>query len=89
MSLLVPCPSCGQRDFTEFAFGGETKARPRPDAPAEALARYLFLRRNAKGPQQEWWYHRAGCRSWFLARRETSTNRFLETYWPEDERRGP
>jgi heterotetrameric sarcosine oxidase delta subunit len=87
MSLLVPCPNCGLREFTEFSYGGETNGRPEPDAPSEKLADYLFVRRNAAGSQQEWWYHRAGCRSWFLARRDTVTNLFVESYWPEDSRR--
>jgi sarcosine oxidase subunit delta len=87
MSLLVPCPTCGLREFTEFSFGGETNARPGPEAKPEDLAEYLFYRRNASGVQQEWWYHRNGCRSWFLARRDTVSNRFVETYWPEDPRR--
>ena len=87
MSLLVPCPNCGLREFTEFSYGGETNTRPAPDAPTEALAAYLFIRRNANGEQQEWWYHRSGCRSWFLARRDTAGNRFLDSYWPDDARR--
>ena len=87
MSLLVPCPNCGLREFTEFSYGGETNPRPDPGAPPEQLADYLFVRRNAAGPQQEWWYHRGGCRSWFLARRDTETNRFVDSYWPEDARR--
>jgi heterotetrameric sarcosine oxidase delta subunit len=87
MSLLVPCPNCGLREFTEFSYGGETNARPLPGAPAETLNRYLFVRRNASGPQQEWWFHRAGCRSWFLAVRDTRTNGFASGYWPEDTRR--
>lgn len=87
MSLLVPCPNCGLREFTEFSYGGETNARPSPEAPLEALNRYLFIRRNASGQQQEWWYHRAGCRGWFLAVRDTRTNGFASSYWPEDTRR--
>jgi len=87
MSLLVPCPNCGRRQFTEFSYGGETNSRPAPTAAPEELADYLFVRRNAAGAQQEWWYHRSGCRSWFLARRDTVTNRFLDSYWPEDLRR--
>jgi len=47
MSLLVPCPNCGLREFTEFSFGGETNPRPKPGAPSEELADYLFVRRNA------------------------------------------
>jgi sarcosine oxidase, subunit delta len=89
MSLLVPCPNCGPREFTEFSYGGETNARPKPDAPLEELAKYLYVRRNARGLQQEWWYHRAGCHSWFLARRDTITNKFLDSYWPDDVRRVP
>jgi sarcosine oxidase subunit delta len=87
LSLLVPCPNCGPREFTEFSYGGETNARPEPNAPVEKLAKYLYVRRNASGPQQEWWYHRAGCRSWFLARRDTVANTFLDSYWPDDARR--
>jgi sarcosine oxidase subunit delta len=87
MSLLVPCPNCGPREFTEFSFGGESNRRPEPGAPVEALNRYLFVRQNVSGPQQEWWFHRAGCRGWFLAMRDTRTNRFMDSYWPEDARR--
>jgi heterotetrameric sarcosine oxidase delta subunit len=87
MSLLVPCPNCGPRQFTEFSYGGETNSRPGPAAPLEQLADYLFVRRNEAGAQQEWWYHRSGCRAWFLAQRDTVTNRFLDSYWPEDARR--
>jgi heterotetrameric sarcosine oxidase delta subunit len=87
MSLLVPCPNCGPREFTEFSYGGESNARPKPDASVDKLAHYLYVRRNASGPQQEWWYHRAGCHSWFLALRDTVTNTFLDSYWPDDIRR--
>ena len=87
MSLLVPCPNCGLREFTEFSYGGETSTRPQPNAAPQTLAGYLFIRRNASGPQQEWWYHRDGCRSWFLGRRDTVSNTFLESFWPEDARR--
>lgn len=89
LSLLVPCPNCGPREFTEFAYGGETNSRPDPASPPEELPRYLYVRRNVSGPQQEWWYHRTGCRRWFLARRDTVTNRFEESIWPEDAARQP
>ena len=44
---------------------------------------YLYQRDNARGPQREWWYHRAGCGLWFMAERHTHTNQVLRTYpWP-------
>ena len=56
--------------------------------PTEPLAdaewsMYLYNRRNVQGEQVEWWYHRLGCRKWFLARRDTLANHVIETYWPE------
>ncbi len=26
------------------------------------------------GVQREWWFHRSGCRAWFVAERDTRTN---------------
>jgi sarcosine oxidase subunit delta len=74
MTFLIPCPDCGPREVTEFSFGGETGRRPGPDEPVAALARYLYVRRNASGVQQEWWFHRDGCRDWLVATRDTRTN---------------
>ena len=85
MSFLLPCPQCGPRDVYEFRWGGERSRRPEPGAPAETWARYLYLRRNEAGEQQEGWYHRAGCRRWFLAVRDTRDNRVRATSWPGSE----
>lgn len=82
MGFLMACPNCGDRDVAEFRFGGEVTARPAPDAPPAAWAAYLSLRRNEAGPQAEWWFHRHGCRRWFLAERDTRTNRVARTWWP-------
>ena len=41
---------------------------------------YVFLRNNVSGMQTEWWYHRTGCRLWFLAERHTKTNEITSTY---------
>jgi sarcosine oxidase subunit delta len=82
MSFLLPCPQCGPRDVYEFRWGGEQSERPRPGAGGDAWARYLYLRGNAAGAQQEWWYHRAGCRRWFLAVRDTRANRVERTFFP-------
>jgi heterotetrameric sarcosine oxidase delta subunit len=78
--LHVPCPWCGPRDETEFRYGGQAGlAYPvDPDAVDDATwAEYLFMRDNPKGPFDERWYHVAGCRRWFVARRDTLTSEFL------------
>ena len=81
--ILLHCPVCGERNVSEFRFGGEFKARPaNPEDPDSDLAwiDYLYLKRNASGIQQEWWYHRAGCGRWFLAERHTKTQVVEATY---------
>lgn len=81
--LLIPCPWCGPRDETEFHYGGQAHV-PYPEDPAsltdEQWARYLFFRDNPKGPFAERWSHAAGCRRWFNAVRDTSTNEILTVY---------
>ena len=84
MTFQIACPDCGRREVHEFSFGGESSRRPSPDAPIRDLARYLFFRRNVAGPNVEWWFHRDGCRGWFLAVRDTRTNQVGQTYWPWD-----
>jgi heterotetrameric sarcosine oxidase delta subunit len=82
VAFLLTCPECGPRDAYEFRWGGERSRRPAPDAAAETWRAYLYLRRNEAGPQREWWYHRMGCRRWFLAVRDTRTNEVAATFWP-------
>ncbi len=81
--LLVPCPHCGERDRSEFAYGGEAH-RARPAAPEtlsdEQWADYVFMRTNTKGVFAERWCHSAGCRKWFNALRDTTTDDFLAVY---------
>ncbi|MFF4391844.1 MULTISPECIES: sarcosine oxidase subunit delta family protein [unclassified Streptomyces] len=81
--LLIPCPWCGPRDEAEFHYGGQAHV-PYPEQSAdltdEEWARYLFFRDNPKGPFAERWSHAAGCRRWFNAVRDTSTNEILSVY---------
>ena len=87
--LLIPCPWCGPRDEAEFHYGGQAHV-PYPENPAsltdEEWARYLFFRANPKGPFAERWTHSAGCRRWFNAVRDTSTNEVLAVYRAGEER---
>jgi sarcosine oxidase delta subunit len=32
--------------------------------------------------QREWWFHRSGCRAWFIAERDTRTNEVKFTALP-------
>ncbi|MDC0770520.1 sarcosine oxidase subunit alpha family protein [Streptomyces sp. HD] len=87
--LLIPCPWCGPRDEAEFHYGGQAHV-PYPQDPAsltdQEWARYLFFRDNPKGPFAERWTHAAGCRRWFNAVRDTSTNEVLAVYRSGEER---
>jgi sarcosine oxidase subunit delta len=82
MAFLIPCPNCGERGVIEFRFGGELNPRPAPSASTDEWTSYIYRRGNTSGVQTEWWYHRYGCRKWFLARRDTTTNQVMETRWP-------
>jgi heterotetrameric sarcosine oxidase delta subunit len=81
--LLIPCPWCGPREAGEFSYGGEAHiARPRdPDALSDAdWADYLFMRKNPKGRHAERWVHSQGCRRWFNAVRDTSSDDIVAVY---------
>ncbi len=74
MSFLLECPNCGVREVTDFGFGGEVSARPKSRPSFRELNTYNYFRRNVAGVQREWWFHRSGCRAWFIAERDTVTN---------------
>jgi heterotetrameric sarcosine oxidase delta subunit len=81
--FLIRCPNCGERDISEFAYGGEAHiARPTsPDTLSDPeWAGYVFLRGNPKGVFAERWNHQAGCRRWFNALRNTATDDILAVY---------
>jgi heterotetrameric sarcosine oxidase delta subunit len=81
--LLIACPYCGDRDETEFHYGGQ--AHVAYPADPEALtdtewAEYLFVRANPKGLFAERWSHAAGCRRWFNVLRHTVTHEIVAVY---------
>ena len=79
MSFLIKCPICGNRSVYEFRHGGERLIRPMPSADEEQWSEFNYLRQNAFDLQWEWWNHNMGCRRWFLAERDTRTNRVVST----------
>ena len=72
------------REVTDFGYGGEIAARPKSQPTWRELNTYNYFRRNVAGVQREWWFHRSGCRSWFVADRDTRTNEVLMTALPAD-----
>ncbi len=80
--IIIECPNCGPRNSGEFRFGGEYNPRPKnmKEITNEKWTDYVFLRENKVGVQKEWWYHRAGCGTWFLAERHTKSNEVVKTY---------
>ncbi len=84
MSFLLTCPNCGVREVTDFGFGGEVSSRPPAHPSFRELNAYNYFRRNVAGVQREWWFHRSGCRAWFIAERDTQTNRVLFTARPDE-----
>ncbi|MBI3708038.1 MAG: sarcosine oxidase subunit delta [Proteobacteria bacterium] len=81
--LRIPCPYCGPRDETEFAYGGEAHIA-RPQNPATTTdadwADFLFMRKNPKGRHRERWMHARGCRQWFNVERDTVTHQIVTVY---------
>ncbi len=87
--LLITCPWCGQRDQSEFTYGGQAHiARPPDNASMTDAqwAEFVFMRDNTKGVFAERWMHGSGCRHWFNAIRNTATDEFLAVYKPGEPR---
>ena len=75
--LLIPCPFCGARDETEFAYGGDAGVERPADPEAatdDAWTDYLCFRDNPQGPHRELWFHLDGCRRWLEVERDTRTH---------------
>jgi heterotetrameric sarcosine oxidase delta subunit len=86
--LRVPCPWCGPRNADEFRFVGDAKERPdAPTATPEEWRAYLYLERNEAGWVTESWYHRAGCRRYFVAERHRTSNDFRDSRPPAAQQR--
>ena len=81
--LLIKCPWCGEREETEFSYGGEAAIK-RPLDPEtlddKQWADYLFMRKNTRGLFLEQWNHSLGCRQWFLVERNTVTYEITKTF---------
>jgi heterotetrameric sarcosine oxidase delta subunit len=72
MSFLLRCPNCGDRDVSEFRYGGQL-------LPAHWAKEPFRMASNLPIAQRERWYHRFGCRQWLVAERVVGTNEVLST----------
>ena len=73
--IRIECPFCGERDHSEFNYGGDASITYPPlDAPADAWHDAVFLRENICGRQSETWHHIHGCRMWLIVERDTMTH---------------
>ena len=81
--LSINCPYYGEREETEFSYGGEAGiVRPKnPDALTDIeWADYLFMRKNPRGAHKELWNHSHGCRRWFGVERDTVSYKIANVY---------
>ena len=75
--IRINCPFCGERDHSEFSYGGDASVKYPPlDAPAEQWLEAVFQRENIDGVQFETWQHLQGCRMWSVVERDTTNQRF-------------
>lgn len=78
--MLIPCPFCGERNESEFMYGGPVRdARPDPGTVSDAeWVDYLTVVPNPLGPVQERWWHVRGCGTWLTIWRDTVTHDIVE-----------
>ena len=61
--IRIKCPYCGERDHSEFTYGGDASIKyPALDAPESEWTKAIFFRENIRGMQKETWHHTNGCR---------------------------
>ena len=77
--LIIPCPWCGERDESEFSYGGPARPLPALDADATAWRRALYVCDNPKGWREELWFHGFGCRQWIVVSRHTVSQEIADS----------
>ena len=81
--LWITCRTCGPRPVEEYRFGGEQPSVPESvtDPDARVVDAVWFFD-NVEGPSVERWFHHAGCRRWITLRRDTQSDRVLQSPYP-------
>ena len=88
--IRINCPFCGQRDHSEFTYGGDaTKIRPKHSVTdMDAWLDYVYLRENPKGAHKEYWHHTHGCHQWLVVERDTTTHEVQSVSFAKPTRSG-
>jgi len=82
---LLTCPINGTRPISEFVCGGDLKPELDPQSCSDAAwTSHLFDRpQNTPCVKREWWCHTPSV-TWFIAERDTGSDRILRTYLYSD-----
>ena len=73
--IRIKCPYCGERDHSEFTYGGDASIKyPSLDGTEKEWVEAIFFRKNIFGKQLETWHHASGCRMWLEVERSTKTH---------------
>ena len=73
--IRIKCPYCGERDHSEFTYGGDASIQyPSLDGTEKEWVEAIFFRKNIFGKQLETWHHANGCRMWLEVERSTKTH---------------
>jgi len=74
--LLINCPYCGERDQSEFSYGGRSANYPTLDSAAsvEKWHRAIHLHDSSQKLIREYWYHEYGCEQWIEILRDVDSH---------------
>ena len=84
--IRINCPYCGERDHSEFTYGGDGSIKyPALNDSEQKWTEAIFFRKNIYGKQIETWHHTNGCRMWLEVQRSTITHEifFIKACHPE------
>ena len=75
--LLIPCPYCGERDESEFSYGGGSRDYPSlgEDHSINDWFQSVYFPKLDQNTLSEYWYHNAGCEQWFELKRDLVTHK--------------
>ena len=75
--LLIPCPYCGERDESEFSYGGSSRNYPTLGEDHSIVDWYqsIYFASSDRNWLHEYWYHNAGCERWIEVKRDLYTHK--------------